>query len=285
MRGIKGESVGIGRLERFVADWHREHVADHPASARPERPQGRRHRRGSVRPDGGGRSGEAGLSGHDLRGAASGGRRAGVRHSGIPPARRPSCRRKSTASRPWAWISKRTWSSARCSPSTSCLKWATKPSIVASGAGLPRFMGIPGESLKGVYSANEYLTRINLMKAYRADSKTPDPAQRQGRRRRRRQRRDGRGALRPSVWARKRCTSSIAAAWRSFRLAGRRSSTPRRRASSSRPSPTRSRCWATRTARSAACAAWRWSWANRMLPAAAVRSSRRAASLCSMWTR
>ena len=44
---------------------------------------------------------------------------------------------------------------------------------VASGAGLPRFMGIPGESLKGVYSANEYLTRINLMKAYREDSKTP----------------------------------------------------------------------------------------------------------------
>ncbi|MDY5350110.1 MAG: FAD-dependent oxidoreductase, partial [Candidatus Ventricola sp.] len=44
---------------------------------------------------------------------------------------------------------------------------------VASGAGLPRFMGIPGESLKGVYSANEYLTRINLMKAYKKDSKTP----------------------------------------------------------------------------------------------------------------
>ena len=44
---------------------------------------------------------------------------------------------------------------------------------IASGAGLPRFMNIPGESLKGVYSANEYLTRINLMKAYRPDSKTP----------------------------------------------------------------------------------------------------------------
>ena len=44
---------------------------------------------------------------------------------------------------------------------------------IASGAGLPRFMGIPGESLKGVYSANEYLTRINLMKAYKPDSKTP----------------------------------------------------------------------------------------------------------------
>ena len=44
---------------------------------------------------------------------------------------------------------------------------------VASGAGLPRFMGIPGESLNGVYSANEYLTRVNLMKAYRPDSRTP----------------------------------------------------------------------------------------------------------------
>ena len=45
--------------------------------------------------------------------------------------------------------------------------------FVGSGAGLPRFMGIPGESLKGVYSANEFLTRSNLMKAYRADSATP----------------------------------------------------------------------------------------------------------------
>ena len=44
---------------------------------------------------------------------------------------------------------------------------------IGSGAGLPRFMNIPGESLKGVYSANEYLTRINLMKAYQEGSKTP----------------------------------------------------------------------------------------------------------------
>ena len=46
---------------------------------------------------------------------------------------------------------------------------------IASGAGLPRFMGIPGESLKGVYSANEYLTRVNLMKAYQEDSQHPHP--------------------------------------------------------------------------------------------------------------
>ena len=45
--------------------------------------------------------------------------------------------------------------------------------FVGSGAGLPRFMGIPGESLKGVYSANEYLTRVNLMKAYQPGSRTP----------------------------------------------------------------------------------------------------------------
>ena len=45
--------------------------------------------------------------------------------------------------------------------------------FIGSGAGLPRFMGIPGESLKGVYSANEFLTRINLMKAYREEAKTP----------------------------------------------------------------------------------------------------------------
>lgn len=45
--------------------------------------------------------------------------------------------------------------------------------FIGSGAGLPRFMGIPGESLNGVYSANEFLTRINLMKAYKANAKTP----------------------------------------------------------------------------------------------------------------
>ena len=48
---------------------------------------------------------------------------------------------------------------------------------IASGAGLPRFMGIPGESLKGVYSANEYLTRVNLMKAYQPGQPHPHHAQ------------------------------------------------------------------------------------------------------------
>ena len=48
--------------------------------------------------------------------------------------------------------------------------------FIGSGAGLPRFMNIPGENLKGVYSANEFLTRVNLMKAYQPGSDNPDPA-------------------------------------------------------------------------------------------------------------
>ena len=68
--------------------------------------------------------------------------------------------------------------------------------FVGSGAGLPTFMGVPGENANGVYSANEYLTRINLMKAYQDGAPHPDLPRAQGRCRRRRQRRHGRGALR-----------------------------------------------------------------------------------------
>ena len=109
--------------------------------------------------------------------------------------------------------------------------------VFGSGAGLPRFMGIPGESLKGVYSANEFLTRSNLMKAYLPTSKTPirtgkkvavvgggnvamDAA---------------RSALRLVP---RQCTSSTAAAWPSCLPVRKRSSTPRKRASSSRPCAT-----------------------------------------------
>ena len=105
--------------------------------------------------------------------------------------------------------------------------------FIGSGAGLPMFMNIPGENLKGVYSANEFLTRINLMKAYLPDSDTPIM--------------DLKGktvavvgggnvamdAAAPSAWA-PRCTLCTAAAWRSCPPVTRRWSTPSRRASSSR---------------------------------------------------
>ncbi|MEI3056887.1 MAG: hypothetical protein V8T53_00645 [Eubacteriales bacterium] len=79
---------------------------------------------------------------------------------------------------------------------TSCLTTDTEAVYIGSGAGLPMFMGIPGEGLKGVYSANEYLTRSNLMKAYRDDSGNADDEGRLGSRDRRRQRCDGRRAHR-----------------------------------------------------------------------------------------
>ena len=66
------------------------------------------------------------------------------------------------------------WSSARPRPLTNCLsEYGYEAVFIGSGAGLPRFMGIEGETLAGVYSANEYLTRINLMKAYREGYDTP----------------------------------------------------------------------------------------------------------------
>ena len=105
--------------------------------------------------------------------------------------------------------------------------------FIGTGAGLPRFMNIPGENLKGVYSANEFLTRSNLMKAYREDSDYADPA-------RARTSRSSAAATSPwtppeapSVWARRTCTSSTAAAWQSCRPVRRKWSTPRKRASSS----------------------------------------------------
>ncbi len=103
-----------------------------------------------------------------------------------------------------------------------------------SGAGLPRFMGIPGESLKGVYSANEYLTRVNLMKAYQPDSKTPiqhKPAVAVVG--------GGNVAMDAARCAKRlgaeRCTSSTAAAWPNCPPVRKKWSTPRKRASSSRP--------------------------------------------------
>ena len=76
--------------------------------------------------------------------------------------------------------------------------------FVGSGAGLPRFMNIPGESLKGVYSANEFLTRSNLMKAYLPTSKTPDPHRQEGRCCGRRQCGHGRCPQRPASGCRER---------------------------------------------------------------------------------
>ena len=155
---------------------------------------------------------------------------------------------------------------------------------VASGAGLPRFMGIPGESLKGVYSANEYLTRINLMKAYREDSKTPI-------------KHSGKVAVVGGG------NVAMDAARSAKRLGAEEVYIVYRRGMEELPARKEEvehaeeegiifktltnpvEVLGNENGEVWACAAWRWSWANRMLPAAAARSSRKAANLCWMWTR
>ena len=162
----KFEPVAIGRLERFVADWEAAQ-GTLPVPELPP-PTGKKVAVVGSGPGGahrGGRPGAAGPSRHDLRSAARSGRRAGLRHPRIPSAQghRP---------REVEYV---------CSLGVKLVKdfvvgnAATVDELLeefdavflGTGAGLPWFLDIPGENLGGVYSANEYLTRANLMKAYR----------------------------------------------------------------------------------------------------------------------
>ena len=173
VRGIKGEPVAIGRLERFVADWHRAHGVRETVKAPSDGPK--------VAVVGSGPSGLACAG--DL--AALGYRvtvfealhtPGGVLVYGIPEFRLP----KELVQHE---VEKLTDMGVEFQTNMVIGKVLTVDELLdeegfqavylASGAGLPSFMGIPGESLNGVYSANEYLTRINLMKAYRPDSRTP----------------------------------------------------------------------------------------------------------------
>ncbi len=140
------------------------------------------------------------------------------------------------------------------------------------GAGLPRFLKIPGENLIGVYSANEFLTRVNLMKAYLPDADTPvlDFSGQEGGRVRRRQHRHGRGPDRLRLGAGRR-RSSTAGRKRRCRPAAKRSTTPGRKASSSTSWPRRSSSPATTTASCKRCACSGWNWANPMRAAGAGR--------------
>ena len=172
VRGIKGEPVGIGRLERFVADWHNEH-----ASAAPERPAPNGHRVAVVG------SGPSGLScAGDLakRGYAVTVFEAlhvagGVLMYGIPEFRLPKkiVRREIETLRGLGVDFETNVIIGKTLTVDQLFEKGFEAVFIGSGAGLPRFMGIPGEALKGVYSANEYLTRSNLMGAYRENSATP----------------------------------------------------------------------------------------------------------------
>jgi len=172
VRGIKGESVGIGRLERFVADWHREH-----ASAETVKPESNGHKVAVIGagPSGLTCAGDLAKLGYDVTVYEALHVAGGVLSYGIPEFRLP----KSIVAQEIDGLRK-LGVKIECNivigktlTVDELFDMGYEALFIGSGAGLPRFMGIPGESLKGVYSANEYLTRINLMKAYLPDSTTP----------------------------------------------------------------------------------------------------------------
>ncbi len=170
--GVKFEPVGIGRLERFVADWHNARVTEAPVQ-----PVSNGHRVAVVGsgPSGLTCAGDLAKKGYDVTVFEALHTAGGVLVYGIPEFRLPK-----------AIVAKEvdTLKALGVKVETNVVIGKTltvdelfdmgyEAVFIGSGAGLPNFMGIPGESLKGVYSANEFLTRSNLMKAYREDSTTP----------------------------------------------------------------------------------------------------------------
>ena len=173
IRGIKGEPVGIGRLERFVADYHNAHAAK-----KAEKPVSNGVKVAVVG------SGPAGLTcagdlakkGYDVTVFEALHLAGGVLSYGIPEFRLPkTIVNKEIEALKDLGVKVETDMVIGKVLSINELteEYGFKAVFVGSGAGLPKFMNIEGENLNGVYSANEFLTRINLMKAYKEDSSTP----------------------------------------------------------------------------------------------------------------
>lgn len=171
-RGIKGEAVGIGRLERFVADWHNEH-----AQLSHEKPASNGHKVAIVGsgPSGLTCAGDLAKAGYEVTIFEALHLAGGVLVYGIPEFRLPKAIvQKEIDSLKALGVTVHTNVIVGKSLTVDELFEDGYEAIyIASGAGLPMFMHIPGENLKGVLSANEFLTRINLMKAYKEDADTP----------------------------------------------------------------------------------------------------------------
>ncbi len=172
VRGIKGESVGIGRLERFVADWHREHSSETPAIPQPN---GHKVAIIGAGPSGLTAAGDLAKMGYKVTVYEALHTAGGVLVYGIPEFRLPKAivQKEIDNLKAIGVDIETNMVIGKVLTVDELFEMGNEAVFIGSGAGLPRFMNIPGESLKGVYSANEYLTRVNLMKAYRPDSKTP----------------------------------------------------------------------------------------------------------------
>lgn len=171
VRGIKGESVGIGRLERFVADYHN---ANTPLKKADIPKNGKRVAIVGSGPSSLTCAGDLAKMGYAVTIFEALHIAGGVLVYGIPEFRLPKAivQREVDGLKDMG-VDVETNVVIGRSISIDDMLQKYDAVFVGSGAGLPRFMGIEGENLKGVYSANEFLTRINLMKAYKEDSRTP----------------------------------------------------------------------------------------------------------------
>jgi len=172
VRKAKGDSVGIGRLERFVADWHREHSDVQP---QPSVPNGHKVAVIGAGPSGLTCAGDLAKIGYKVTVFEALHVAGGVLVYGIPEFRLPKdiVRKEIDGLKTLGVEIQTDVVIGRTLTVDELFEMGYEAVFIGSGAGLPRFMSIPGESLKGVYSANEYLTRINLMKAYLPGSRTP----------------------------------------------------------------------------------------------------------------
>jgi len=174
IRGLKGDPVSIGKLERFVADWAFEN------NVHPEPPLEKNGKKVAVigsGPAGVTCAGDLAKMGYDVTVFEALHELGGVLVYGIPEFRLPKERvvRKEIENVKRLGVKFETNVVVGKSVTIDNLieDEGFEAVFIGSGAGLPKFMGIPGENANGVFSANEYLTRSNLMKAFKEDSKTP----------------------------------------------------------------------------------------------------------------
>ena len=172
VRGIKGEPVAIGRLERFVADWHNKNCTEAPKA--PEK-NGHKCAVIGAGPSGLTCAGDLAKMGYDVTVFEALHLAGGVLVYGIPEFRLPKAIVAHEVENLKALGVKIETNVVigKTIEVDELFEQGYEAIFIGSGAGLPRFMNIPGENLKGVYSANEFLTRVNLMKAYKEGSDTP----------------------------------------------------------------------------------------------------------------
>ena len=173
VRGIKNEPVAIGRLERFAADYHNENSKEAPV-----RPASNGHKVAIVGsgPSGLTCAGDLAKKGYDVTVFEALHLAGGVLVYGIPEFRLPKSivqKEVDTLKALGVKVEVNAVIGRTVTIDELLGEYGFEAVFVGSGAGLPRFMNIPGENLKGVYSANEFLTRVNLMKSYNDDSDTP----------------------------------------------------------------------------------------------------------------